>query len=100
MSAMSFFVYILECSDGSYYVGHTDSLEQRIAGHQQGAIPGYTKRRLPVKLLFSQPLSTRYEALSAERQIKGWTRKKKEALIKADWVSLQELSKSYSKRDQ
>lgn len=68
---MSFYVYILKCADDSYYTGHTDNLEKRIAEHQTGTIEGYTSTRLPVKLVFSQEFPTRLEALASERQIKG-----------------------------
>ncbi|MFO1295518.1 MAG: GIY-YIG nuclease family protein [Rubrivivax sp.] len=67
-----FFVYMLRCADGSYYVGHTDELERRIAQHRAGEIPGYTHERRPVELVWSQEAATREEALAAERQVKGW----------------------------
>lgn len=89
---MSFWVYMLRCSDGSYYIGQTDDLEQRIGEHQQGAIPGYTHNRRPVTLVYSQEFSTRDEAIAAERQIKGWSRAKKEALIEGDWKRVQQLA--------
>jgi predicted GIY-YIG superfamily endonuclease len=95
---MAFWVYILQCADGSYYTGHTDNLEPRIAAHEQGTIKGYTSSRLPVQLVFCSDFGTRYEALSAERQIKGWSRRKKQALIKGDWAALVEYSKSSSTR--
>jgi tRNA/rRNA methyltransferase len=81
----SFYVYMLKCGDDSYYIGHTDCLEMRMAEHYMGKISGYTKSRLPVKLVFFQEFGSRYEALAAERQIKGWSRKKKEALINQEW---------------
>jgi len=82
---MPFWVYILECSDGSYYVGHTDNIEARLAQHQTGALGGHTYFRRPVKLAFSEMLPTRDEAFAAERRIKQWTRAKKAALIARDW---------------
>lgn len=82
---MAFWVYILSCADSSYYTGHTDNLEQRIGAHQTGSYPGYTSNRLPVKLIWSQECATREEALSAEMQIKGWSRKKKEAMVRGNW---------------
>ena len=91
---LNFYVYILECRDTSYYVGHTDNLEKRIAEHNVGHYSCYTKRRLPVKLVFVQEFSRRDEALERERQIKGWSRVKKEALIKKDWEELSKLSKN------
>jgi hydrogenase expression/formation protein HypE len=89
---MSFWVYILRCSDGSYYVGHTDKLEQRLAQHNQGAIPGYTRTRRPVTLAYSDRFLTRLEAMDAERQLKGWSRAKKEALISGRTTRLKALS--------
>ncbi len=85
-------VYILRCSDDSYYTGHTDCIERRISEHKQGLIAGYTASRLPVKVVYVEVLGSRYEALAAERRIKGWTRKKKEALIQQDWQRLVSLS--------
>lgn len=88
-----FYVYILRCSDGSYYIGHTDELEKRIAEHKIGACPGYTSTRLPVDLVFHQEFASRDEAFSVERQIKKWNRRKKEALIQRDFALLSLLSK-------
>lgn len=68
---MVFCTYILRCRDGTYYVGHTDDLERRIAQHQSGAIAGYTSKRLPVTLLWTQDFQTREEAFAAERKLKG-----------------------------
>ncbi|MGN6056979.1 MAG: TrmH family RNA methyltransferase [Sphingomicrobium sp.] len=83
---------MLRCSDGSYYAGHTDNLEARLAAHQSGLIKGYTQKRRPVTLLWSQDFSERDEAFRAERQIKGWSRAKKEALIRGDWPAIQRLA--------
>jgi putative endonuclease len=84
-----FWVYLLKCADKSYYAGHTDDLENRLAQHHSKEIPScYTATRLPVTLVYSQEFSTREEALGSERQIKGWSRKKKEALISGDWAAL------------
>ena len=89
-----FWVYILKCADNSYYTGHTDDLEHRLAQHESKTIPGcYTETRLPIKLIFSQSFATREEALAAERQIKGWSRKKKEALANGDWKALSDYAK-------
>lgn len=90
---MSFWVYILRCADNSYYTGHTDNLEQRIGEHQQGLCGGYTSSRLPVEMAFSQECATREEALAAEQQIKGWSRKKKEAMMCGDWAEVSRLAK-------
>jgi 3'(2'), 5'-bisphosphate nucleotidase len=90
---MAFYAYMLRCSDGSYYVGHTDDLEARFGAHQSGLVAGYTQSRLPVKLVWSQEFSRREEAVAAERQIKGWGRRKKEALIAGDWDGVRLLSR-------
>ena len=94
---MAFYAYMLRCADGRYYVGHTDNLDLRFAQHQSGIFGGYTLRRRPVELVWSEYFQTRYEALSAERQIKGWSRAKKEALIPGDWDLVSELARSRPK---
>ena len=91
---MSFHLYILRCSDGSLYTGHTDNLEARLASHQHGEISGYTSKRRPLELVFSHQFATRDEAFQAERQVKGWSRRKKEALIARDWELLRDLARS------
>jgi len=96
---MSFWVYILRCADGSYYTGHTDNLESRLGQHSAGVIPScYTFKRRPVEMMFSQEFTTREEVLASEQQIKGWSRKKKEALIRGDWVEVSRLARSSSAR--
>ena len=89
---MAYYVYKLRCSDGPYYVGHTNDLERRLAAHERGAIEGYTLPRRPVELVFSDQFSPRLEAFHRERRIRGWSRAKKETLIKGDWAGLVELS--------
>jgi predicted GIY-YIG superfamily endonuclease len=89
-----FWLYILRCCDGSYYVGHTDDLDQRVSDHERGGISVYTRKRRPVKLVFSESFSRREEALARERQVKGWSRAKKEALIKGNWERLGNLARS------
>ena len=96
---MTFATYMLRCSDGSFYVGHTDDLEQRIAQHHAGALPGYTHDRRPLELVWSEAFGSRDEALSAERQIKGWSRIKKEALIRSDWASISAAAIPPSERE-
>ncbi len=91
---MSAWVYIVECNDGSYYTGSTTNLEQRIADHNTGKYQGYTSSRRPVKLMWSEGFHDIRDAAIIERQIKGWTRKKKEALIRDDFQSLHEFSRS------
>ena len=96
---MAFWVYILHCADGSYYTGHTDNLEMRIQQHHVGAISScYTFNRRPLKLVFSQDFPTREEALASEQQIKGWSRKKKEAMMRGDWAEVSRLAKSKTVR--
>ena len=94
----TYWVYILKCSDGSYYSGSTSNLEKRISEHQNGLIKGYTSMRLPIELAFSEYFEDVYFAISAERQIKGWTRAKKEALINGDFELLKVLAKKKWKR--
>ena len=89
---MTFATYMLRCRDDSYYVGHTEDLEHRVAAHRNGEVPGYTSTRRPVVLVWSEHFSSRQEALAAERRIKGWTRAKKQALIAGDWDALHSLS--------
>jgi putative endonuclease len=93
---MTAWVYILECIDGSYYTGSTGNLELRIAQHRAGEGGAYTAKRLPVTLVYSCEFQTEHEAFLRERQVKGWSRKKKEALIRGDFEALIELSKSQS----
>ena len=90
---MAFWTYMLRCADKSYYVGHTDDLERRMGEHLSGFFPGYTRKRLPVELVWSETFHSRYEALEAELQIKKWSRAKKEALIAGDWADVSELGK-------
>ena len=91
---MAFHAYILRCSDGSYYTGHTDDLEARIAQHERGLLPGYTHDRRPVVLVWCRDFATREEALAAERRIKGWSQGKKEALIDGDWGRVSILARN------
>jgi predicted GIY-YIG superfamily endonuclease len=91
-----FWVYVLRCADDSYYVGHTDNLAMRLAQHQAGELAGYTKTRRPVQLVYSDTFGSRDEAFAAEQQLKGWSRKKKEALVRGDWDQLRRLAKRRS----
>lgn len=89
-----FWVYILRCVDSSYYTGHTDNLDKRFVQHRDGEITScYTYKRRPIELVFQQGFATREEALAAERQIKGWSRAKKEAMICGDWNEVSRLAK-------
>jgi len=79
---MGAFVYIVKCGDGKYYTGTTrDNLERRVAEHNDGTYQGYTSHRRPVTLVYSEYFDQITDAIEAERQIKGWSRAKKEALI-------------------
>ena len=94
------FVYILRCADGSYYIGtsRSEDLETRISQHNQGTFGGYTANRRPVTLVYSAQFDNIVDAIAYERQVKGWSRAKKEALIRGDIDALQGLSKSYRSR--
>ena len=96
---MSFWAYMLHCADRSFYVGHTEDLDARIGAHQSGLIPGYTSTRLPVTLVWSSEFPSRYEALQAERQIKGWSRAKKLALIRGDWAMISALARNSKEKE-
>ena len=93
-----YFVYILKCSDDSYYTGVTNNLEKRINEHQSGIIKGYTSNRLPIRLVFSERFSDINQAIRFEKQIKGWSRKKKEALISRNFDLLVKLSNMKRKK--
>jgi len=87
-------LYILRCADGSYYVGTTrKTLEERLAEHNAGLYGGYTATRRPVAMVYAQHFETIADAVSAERQVKGWSRAKKEAMIRAEWDRLPKLAK-------
>jgi len=93
------YVYILQCADGSYYTGTArQGLEQRVAEHNAGHYGGYTASRRPVRLVFSQWFERITDAIAAERQIKGWSKAKKEALIRCDFEALPPLAKRGPKR--
>lgn len=89
------YVYILECFDGTYYTGSTNNLELRIMQHQSGEGANHTKKRLPVKLLYYEEYNRIDEAFSREKQIQGWRREKKEALINGIKEDLPKLSIAY-----
>jgi putative endonuclease len=85
-------VYILRCCDGTYYVGSTVDLERRVADHQNGFGAVYTRRRLPVELLWSAEFSRIEDAFWFEKQVQGWSRRKREALMAGDFPALRSLS--------
>jgi putative endonuclease len=87
------YTYILECADGSYYTGSTKDLELRLWQHQNGEGANHTKKRLPVKLVYVEEFQRIDQAFYREKQIQGWSRKKKEALIYHMPEKLHELAK-------
>ena len=91
----TYYVYILKCADDSFYVGVTNDIEKRVAGHNLGEDKkAYTFRRRPVELVWSEYYNDINQAIEKEKQIKGWSRKKKQALIDGDFDLLVNLSKS------
>jgi putative endonuclease len=95
---MSAYLYMLRCADGCYYVGTTrTSLDDRVAQHNTGNFDGYTARR-PVVLVFEQHFDRITDAIAAERQVKGWRRDKKEALIRGEFDALRALSRAYQEK--
>ena len=92
---MGIHVYMLRCADDSFYVGSAtgDDLAPRIEQHNAGSFPGYTYNRRPVVLVWSEHFDRITDGIAAERQIKGWSRAKKEALIRSDWDTVSRLSR-------
>jgi putative endonuclease len=93
------FVYILECADGSYYVGSTRNVKSRLWQHQQGLGAEYTTRRLPVRLAYAHEFVRVADAFSMEKRVQGWSRAKREALIRGDFAALPNLSRRRGRRD-
>jgi putative endonuclease len=94
-------VYILRCADGAYYVGshRGEDVGNRVADHNNGVYPkAWTYRRRPVELVWSDYFPSVMDAIACERQLKGWTRAKKEALIRGDWAALRGLARSGTRR--
>ena len=92
-----YFVYIIECNDKSYYTGVTNNLNRRLWEHNSGFDPkSYTYSRRPVVLKWCEQLTNPNYAIMIEKQIKGWSRRKKYALINEKWDSLIKFSRSYS----
>jgi len=90
-----YYVYIVKCFDNSYYTGVTNDLERRINEHNEGSNPeSYTYKRRPVELVFYHEFNDINQAIVFEKQIKGWSRRKKEAIINDNWELLPELSKN------
>lgn len=92
---MKGWMYILECCDGSYYTGSTNNLEMRLAQHNAGEGPNHTKKRIPVKLVYYEEYARVDVAFYREKQVKGWSRKKKGALIKGQQDLLPQLALAY-----
>lgn len=90
------YMYILECADGSYYTGSTWNLEKRLWEHQNGLGANHTKKHLPVKLVYCEPYDRVEDAFHREKQVQGWSRRKKQALIEQNFDKLVEFSKNYT----
>ena len=88
------YLYILECADGSYYVGSTWDLDQRVAEHNLGLGAAFTRRRRPVRLKWSQEFDRIEDAFRREKQVQGWGRAKREALMEGRLEDLAKLSRS------
>ena len=88
------FMYILKCADDSYYTGSTVNLELRLAQHQNGEAANHTRKRLPVVLVYYEEYQNIADAFYREKQVQGWSRKKKEALIENRPDDLPLLSKN------
>jgi len=91
-------MYILKCSDGSYYTGSTVDLERRLSQHQNGEGANYTKKRLPVELVYFEEYSSIADAFYREKQVQGWSKKKKEALMNGEYEDLKHLAKKVWKK--
>ena len=91
-------MYILQCYDGTYYTGSTKYLELRLEQHQNGEGSNYTARRLPVELLYVEEYSRIDSAFNREKQVQGWSRAKKQALMNGRIEDLPELAYCYSRR--
>ena len=92
---MKGWMYILECADGSYYTGSTKNLELRMTQHQAGEGANHTKKHLPIKLVYVEEFQRIDEAFNREKQVQGWSRKKKEALINGSSDLLPTLAIAY-----
>jgi len=94
-----YYVYMLLCGDGSYYIGVTNNLDLRVAQHQDGADTHcYTFLRRPLSLVYATEFDDPNRAISWEKQLKGWSRKKKQALADSDWEQIKLLSRRSSLR--
>lgn len=92
-----YYTYILQCSDGSFYVGMTSNLERRLQEHEFGVNEdAYTFNKRPIELKWFEEFSDAHQAIATEKQLKGWSRRKKIALIERDWEKLVKYSKNYT----
>lgn len=96
---MKGYVYILQCCDGSFYTGSTIDIERRFKEHQKGYGANYTRKRLPVRLIYLEEFTRIDQAFYREKQIQGWSKRKKRALINENYDELIELSKAYRDLD-
>jgi predicted GIY-YIG superfamily endonuclease len=90
---MVFILYILECADGTFYIGHTDDLSRRLQQHEQGKVGPYTASRRPLKLAHTEEFESRIEELTMERKLKDWSRAKKQAYMAGNWQTVSSLAK-------
>ena len=90
------YMYILLCSNDQYYTGSTTDLESRLAQHKSGQGANFTRKHLPVELVYFEKFSRIDEAFYREKQVQGWSRKKKEALINGKSYVLPKLSRNYT----
>ncbi len=93
---MKGYMYILKCANGKYYTGSTKNLERRLAQHQAGEGANFTRKNCPVELVYYEEFERIDEAFSREKQVQGWSRKKKEALINGEYGKLPDLSRNYT----
>ena len=92
-----YYVYIVKCKDNSFYTGFTNDLERRLYEHNIGlSVESYTYQRRPVELVWFETFTDPTQAITIEKKIKGWTRRKKQALIDEDWDKLVKYSKNYT----
>ncbi len=93
------YIYILKCADDTYYTGVTSNVQKRLMEHQSAEHPeSYTAKRLPVELVFYAEFTDITHAIATEKQVKNWSRAKKEALIKGEFEKLPNLAKKNFKK--
>jgi putative endonuclease len=93
----TYYIYILKCNDNTYYVGFTNNLERRLVEHKTGINKSaYTHDKRPIHLVWFETFNNVHDAIACEKKIKGWSRRKKEAMIAEDWEKLVLYSKNYT----